>query len=357
MRQAFDAEKFLFSGAVMSLDSKMLLVQWGDKSWHAQPEGHSAGVLYFPDFFLTSPHPWCTHPYSLVMDAHSLQQQLQGLFLDKASPFSWDPIGLNAFKDPFGCLHSALTDGLIKKGVPYVFQTASATLSSRQIRDSLLNLLRNYSHSPSYLYGFWGPNEGVLGLTPELLCRYDLESLSLETMALAGTIPSGDEAFLDKDEKITAEHHWVVEGIKETLAPLGIPSISKKEILRLPHLSHLLTHIRTKLHRPEPISKIIESLHPTPALGGYPKESVFPLLQELAVKVPRGRYGAPVGVLYGSQAHCYVGIRNIQWDGACARIGAGCGIVKESELNKEWEEIQWKLHAIQQMLFAKPSSC
>jgi menaquinone-specific isochorismate synthase len=51
-----------------------------------------------------------------------------------------------------------------------------------------------------------------------------------------------------------------------------------------------------------------------------------------------------------SETLCLVAIRNMQWDENGSRMGAGCGIVKESLPEREWQEVQQKLSSIQIML-------
>ena len=98
--------------------------------------------------------------------------------------------------------------------------------------------------------------------------------------------------------------------------------------------------IEVILEQPIDFKAATTALHPTPALGAFPKEAGFTWLENYNQQMPRGRYGAPVGCLLNNQATCIVAIRNVQWKGSQAKIGAGCGIVKESVLENEWNEIR-----------------
>jgi len=52
----------------------------------------------------------------------------------------------------------------------------------------------------------------------------------------------------------------------------------------------------------------------------------------------------------GSEFKSLVAIRNIQWDKNKSYIGSGCGIVKKSELNKEWAELTLKRNSVKKYL-------
>ena len=64
------------------------------------------------------------------------------------------------------------------------------------------------------------------------------------------------------------------------------------------------------------------------------------------------RYGAPVGYIEegGKDSRCLVAIRNMQWKDNWIGLGAGCGIVPESRLDLEWEELQLKIQSIKEIL-------
>ncbi|HEY4831978.1 MAG TPA: chorismate-binding protein, partial [Waddliaceae bacterium] len=99
--------------------------------------------------------------------------------------------------------------------------------------------------------------------------------------------------------------------------------------------------------------EVVEMLHPTPALGAFPRILGKTWLMDYQTKMNRGRYGAPVGYYYPSkeEGECFVAIRNVQWVGPEAQIGAGCGIVAQSVFEQEWDEIQLKIQSIKSMTF------
>ena len=50
------------------------------------------------------------------------------------------------------------------------------------------------------------------------------------------------------------------------------------------------------------------------------------------------------------QSFCVVAIRNVQFINGKAYIGSGCGLVKESQIEKEWKELKKKRQFIKKIL-------
>src|SRR5512135_1708917 len=123
-------------------------------------------------------------------------------------------------------------------------------------------------------------------------------------MGLAGSIrrgrqPDDDQVLADSlwnDPKERLEHDIVVKTIREKLAPLtcrlDVPETP--QILRLSNIQHLYTPISGELCEPLSVLALLERLHPTPALGGSPRDAALQFIREVE-PVPRGWYAAPVG--------------------------------------------------------------
>ncbi|MCB1149749.1 MAG: chorismate-binding protein [Chlamydiia bacterium] len=214
----------------------------------------------------------------------------------------------------------------------------------------LVSLLRASKSTQAFLYGFWNEELGMLGASPEVLFRLkERDRPLLETVALAGTL--GDhpsvEAFL-QDPKEIHEHGLVTEGIRQALEPFGKIHLGTMRAQECGKLTHLMTPIEVELRQHQSVDELVAALHPTPALGGFPKQEAWRWLEEYAKRIPRGRYGAPAGVLRagGREMSCYVAIRGMQWNANGFHIGAGCGVVKASRAENELAEIERKMSAI-----------
>lgn len=188
--------------------------------------------------------------------------------------------------------------------------------------------------------------------TPERLLVFTPDRL--ETMALAGTtkrgrIPEEDysrQEILRHDPKNLREHAFVVRSLVTLLKANGLQVQYSEvpEILQTPSVAHLKTPI--KAVGPVNGIKLLKQMHPTPALGGVPRNMAVALLTELESE-QRGLFGAPIGLLSGTgEGEFAVGIRSCFLRGNLAEFFAGAGIVAGSIPAKEAAETKAKFSAI-----------
>lgn len=343
-------DDFLKFGTIISRKANRLLIGWGRRHWIENITPNQDICFYFPDFFLSIKKPWFVHQYVAEI---SIDELIKGLALPEeqySAKLTWNNSGKTLFSHAFHDLKKNFASHSLKKGVPFVFETAVDTLHSNRLRHALKSILRYAKKNPVYLYGFWDHEKGMLGATPELL--FSLNGEGVKTLACAATCPVGDVFSMVNDPKQLHEHHLVVQGMTESLSPLGKVSKGDLKVLTLPNLCHLITSIDVEMRNPVDFSSLVSALHPTPALGAIPKKAGMRWLRDYQTKIPRHRFGAPSGYFSNEQneAACYVAIRNIQWSKDQMNIGAGCGIVPASHLDVEWEEIQLKIQAIKDML-------
>jgi menaquinone-specific isochorismate synthase len=202
------------------------------------------------------------------------------------------------------------------------------------------------------------PYHAFYGATPELLA--EVQGNQVKTMALAGSIRRGktpqEDAILGQslldDPKNRGEHRLVIEGIQEKLTPLTRDvTIGDTGLMRLTNIYHLHTPITGTLHHTDGILPVVAALHPTPALGGSPRDVAMALIQS-AEPVPRGWYAAPIGWIDRHlDGAFHVAIRSAVAQEKRVWLYAGCGIVAESDPQQEWDETLLKfapmLRAIQ----------
>jgi len=197
----------------------------------------------------------------------------------------------------------------------------------------------------SYIFLLESNQSVFFSQTPEQLIK--VENQVLSTKAVAGTIKrSHDEqedqaninAFLN-DKKNLGEHQFVVESILNDIQPY-VEDVDYNEtpnILKNDHLYHLYTQIEGKLNDHSYIS-LIDRLHPTPALGGYPKDEALEFIEKKEFGT-RGLYGSPVGIIdVYDDCEFIVAIRSMLIKGDQATLFAGCGIVKDSDPDSEIAE-------------------
>jgi isochorismate synthase len=203
----------------------------------------------------------------------------------------------------------------------------------------------------STLFAFGHGERTFLGSSPERLASVRGERL--RTMALAGTAPRGGgpaadarlAAALLASEKDREEHAVVATMLRETLRPLVADLVLPRtpRVVRSARLHHLLTDATATLRARGGLLELAGLLHPTPAVGGWPTDAALDLLDE-QVDIDRGWYAGPVGWIdRNGDGDLAVAIRSGVVAGTEASLFAGCGIVADSEPDREWDESVLKL--------------
>ena len=204
------------------------------------------------------------------------------------------------------------------------------------------------SHPQGWIFAVVARGQAFVGATPERLVRQ--EASTIHTHALAGTAPRGFDARSDTalgqallaSSKDRREHQIVVDALREALATLGDDvRCGSTHLRRLTGLQHLETTLTAQVP-PASFLTAVDRLHPTPALGGAPREAA---LAWLAAHEPleRGWFGGPIGWQEGDVAECLVAIRSALIHRDQAWTFAGAGIVSASDPEAEWDETTLKL--------------
>lgn len=321
---------WLKQGAVYGFKDQLQLF-WGDAAQSKTPVGYPA--IYTNDFFLSALAPWFQYSETAEVAAAPLE-------IKTPEPLSWQEPDYKHFARHFAKSMEAFHNEGLQK-IVLATETRAPKLFAPDV--FLKNVLRDVPAN-THLYGQWNEREGFIGFTPEVL--FKINGAELQTMALAGTAASNDAARELHSTKNKEEHQWVIEDIRQVLAPLGTVHVGTTEILSLATLSHLYTPIRSVLAQAPDVNAALHALHPTPALGAMPRTQV-PRLQEW--RAGYGTFGAPFVVATAAdRATALVGIRQLAWDEDYYYIRCGCGVVKESRLEEEWQELLLKIQSVKQ---------
>jgi isochorismate synthase len=192
-----------------------------------------------------------------------------------------------------------------------------------------------------------------LGATPETLVRLEDGALSLS--CLAGTAARGaseeeDQCFgrdLLNSPKDLQEHGMVVNEVAKALqsACTELHWNATPRLVRLRNVQHLGTFFTGRTKAPGNILQLVESLHPTPAVGGVPTRLAVEAIRR--IEGDRGWYAAPVGwVDPNGQGEFNVAIRSALLRGNEATLFAGSGIVLGSDPQLEFQETQLKFNSL-----------
>ncbi|MEX1062579.1 MAG: isochorismate synthase [Balneolaceae bacterium] len=197
-----------------------------------------------------------------------------------------------------------------------------------------------------------GPS--FIGASPERLIS--LRRNKVLTEGLAGSTSRGNSTMEDvalgqalmESSKERSEHNFVVEDIRNTLRPFALRLDHRRQpvIKKLNNLQHLYTPIYAEIKKETSIHELAGNLHPTPAVGGFPKRSSVPYINEIE-DMDRGWYAGPVGwFTFSGAGEFAVAIRSAWIDRRQARLYAGSGIVQDSNPEKEWNETEMKLSPV-----------
>ncbi|WP_077624998.1 isochorismate synthase [Sediminibacillus massiliensis] len=202
----------------------------------------------------------------------------------------------------------------------------------------------------SYVFAFENGKDCFLGASPERLVK--VEERRLLSTCLAGTAPRGDTEGEDReigytllhDQKNLHEHRFVVEMIREAVEACcrNVKVPDEPVLYPLKNLQHLYTPVEAELDSKFSILDVVKRLHPTPALGGKPRMQSMKFIRE-DEQLDRGWYGAPVGWMDPYQnGEFAVAIRSALIQESEASLFAGCGVVKDSLPEEEYEETNIK---------------
>ena len=259
----------------------------------------------------------------------------------------WQGPSRQDYLNSFNLHFERIQNGELSKAVPFVFDYSDSRPNEVQIWHYLNQL--SGAQNPLIPYGYWNENEGFLGLTPEIL--FHKKGLSVTSMALAGTEKkTGSPPRLQMDAKIKKEHQFVADELSLRWGELGQVDRGPLEVLELPTLFHLLTNFRVQLKKEISAEEIVRLFHPTSAVGVSPYRK-WRSIESIPGQKERGFYGAPMLFQISElEQLAIVALRQVQWDKNGMRLGAGGGILLESQAQLEWEEVLAKIESVKKLL-------
>lgn len=215
----------------------------------------------------------------------------------------------------------------------------------------LANLVDN--HPNCFIFGYEKDGRTFVGASPEILVRH--RGSEILSYALAGTAPKhGPNAWTKEqlltDKKNLFEHNIVRDRIVHTMKAITPEvTIGETGIMELAHLYHLRTIITAK-DSTKSLVEWAQLLHPTPALGGEPREKALALLQTYETH-ERGMYAAPFGFMKDmGDGIIVVAIRSALIMDNVLYAYAGCGVVADSDADEEYAETNNKMRTILEAL-------
>ena len=194
----------------------------------------------------------------------------------------------------------------------------------------------------------------LAGASPELLVRRTGNRAFSQPMA--GSVARGatdveDDRLarqLAQSAKDKSEHEVVATFVQEALRPFSSAVRAREpEVARFTNIQHLATSVQAELSDPPAdVLTLAAALHPTPAVGGWPRAAADGLIDELE-GMERGWYAGAVGWIdKRGDGEFAVALRcGLLWEDG-ARLYAGVGVMPDSDPARELEETELKFKAL-----------
>lgn len=205
-----------------------------------------------------------------------------------------------------------------------------------------------------YLF-FLRRNQSVFfGSSPELFLK--IFGNLAEVESVAGSAPRGGkynsdeilESVLKSSSKNHKEHEYVTDFISNTLKKFSDKVIKReeKQIKKLENIQHLTTKITAELKSNTNHLELIDSLFPTPAVCGLPKEKAMSIIRMLEAH-DRGLYSGLVGWMdFDGNCELAAAIRSTLVKNNFVTAYAGAGLINGSDPEDEFIETRLKLDTI-----------
>ena len=326
--------------------------------------------LYIPEFLLTFQNAGVSGSYNFVTDSKASFEIVSDKllsFLKKLSTI-YENLVQTSEQEAFITSDSAvnewekwnalaskalahLSNGSIEKLV--LSRAYNFNVNATLMWSILLNKL--FKRFPDcYLFYIKKNNSVFFGSSPEMFLKVSDNIADVESVA--GSAPRGEklesdyelERLLKTSEKNHQEHLFVSEFISDILIQYSnnVRIIEEKQIRKLDNIQHLITKISAELNSKENLFELIDSLFPTPAVCGVPKESAMKLIRKLESH-DRGLYSGLVGIMnFEGNCELAVSIRSALVKENHVTAFAGAGLVKNFNADEEFLETNLKLNTI-----------
>ncbi len=239
---------------------------------------------------------------------------------------------------------------------------ARAVTVASALRPRPFDLLAHLVSAYPRCYGFgWGSGAATfVGASPELLVSRSGEIV--RSNPLAGSARRGEGDVEDREigralmasDKDRLEHAIVVDDVAARLgaytSDLTVPA--EPSLRRMATVQHLSSKIEGRLSGPTHLFDLVAALHPTPAVGGTPREEAVRFIEK-AEGIDRGWYTGGVGWVDGAgDGEVAIGLRCGLLGSDRAVVYAGAGIVADSDPDAELVETRLKFRPLLELLAA-----
>jgi para-aminobenzoate synthetase / 4-amino-4-deoxychorismate lyase len=221
-------------------------------------------------------------------------------------------------------------------------------------KGSSLGLYNTLRARQKVAYSAWFkmPDYEILSLSPELF--FSKIKHKMYTKPMKGTMPrasdltqdKANQHFLTTDLKSRAENTMIVDLLRNDLSEISKPgSVHVQKLLEVESyetVHQMTSSIESEVAVDLSFAAIINALFPCGSITGAPKRRTMDIIRDLE-SAPRGIYTGAMGYITPQNDMCFnVPIRTVLCRGSQGELGVGGGIVHDSALQSEFEELKLK---------------
>jgi para-aminobenzoate synthetase/4-amino-4-deoxychorismate lyase len=197
----------------------------------------------------------------------------------------------------------------------------------------------------------WETGRHILSFSPELFFRIENDGRTrrIVTRPMKGTARRGRTTredleiadWLRQDSKNRSENVMIVDLLRNDLGRVARTGSVRADRLfdveRYATLWQMTSTVSAELRPEVGFHEIFRALFPSGSVTGAPKVRAMQLLAELE-NAPRGVYTGAIGFFSPQQTVFNVAIRTLELEDGCGIMGAGSGIVIDSDPAEEYRE-------------------
>ena len=209
----------------------------------------------------------------------------------------------------------------------------------------LYESLRKINPSP-YMYYLNLEDFHIVGSSPETLVKTENNKITIKPIAGTRLKQKHSNRELEKellsDPKERAEHLMLLDlGRNDVgrVAKIGTVRLTEKMIVeRYSHVMHIVSNVVGRLAKEYNFIDALKATLPAGTLSGAPKIRAMEIINELEPS-SRGIYGGAIGYIsWNGNIDTAIAIRTAVIKDNLIHVGAGAGIVADSDPESEWKE-------------------
>ena len=200
----------------------------------------------------------------------------------------------------------------------------------------------------AFVYLFYVPDIGMwMGATPEMLITG--KDSRFRIVSLAGTAKWQPALSFEElwDRKELEEQQIVTDFVKNEMFDSGLDNYVMRgpETIKAGNMSHLRTSFRFETDDYNIIGKLLDKLHPTPAVCGLPQDKAKDQIKDVE-RYDRTYYTGFLGPVCDDGLSLFVNLRCLQFTNRGVQLFVGGGITKDSKPEAEWQETELKARTL-----------